>query len=434
MKASGAYSLQVLKALMMALPASQECFVNHPQLAQSILSSSVNLFAALSGPSNLLSLGVADILRNFSGFWQDQRLAFVTRDMDKVAYWKDISCLLESTAEMYCSLEDAYEFMDFHKQGAFERLDELADNKDQTYSPLEGYLLLNREVPIITRWFEEVIVGVMPRLTAESNYKIAIIEDLIETIKIREKMFGEFNDQVSSIKPSRTLWPKKTKSWTFSNPWSAFSSPIGGLILMIPTDQNFFTVTIPANVLPFYLIGRGKDEPLPDMVVYGDQVTGLPRVDWETYMRVDGNYIEEFQNPDALLLLIEERFKEVLALSIDKATDYFVQRFIYDQANLTADFMVGLQGTTISPHDAMIRVQNYLKQLQQTIIDDMTNVPFVEDDAQQFIIRRYHPVQLGKISETVDKLKVTLDRFKILVLSLPMSSPFSIALPRVMPT
>ncbi|MCY4643363.1 MAG: hypothetical protein OXB88_01985, partial [Bacteriovoracales bacterium] len=408
MKVSGDHSLRVLKSLMMALPMSQACFVNHPQLAQAVFSSSVNLFAALSGPSNILTLGMADLLKDFSDFWQNQRMAFVSRDIDKFEFWKNVSCLLESTTEMYCSIEDAYEFMNFHRQGGFKRLKELSVTQDESYSPLEGYLLLNREVPIITRWFEQVIVGVVPRLKAESDYKISIIEDLTEAFTISQDMIGVFNDALIFYRGLTDFVAKKNKVMdilknlveSFNSDEARFES----------NNQNFFIITVPANVLPFYLIGRDKDEPLPQMVVYGEN--GLPAVHWERYMRVDGNYIEEFQDPDALLLTIEERFKEVLALSLDKATDYFVQRFIYDQANLTTEFMLGVQASTISPHDAMVRVKNYLSKMQESILSDMANAAFVGDEARQFIIERYHPVQLGKISETIDKISNTLGYFE----------------------
>lgn len=413
MGSAGSYSAGVLQSLMAALPSSQACFVNHPQLAQSILSSSVNLFSALTGSYDMLSLGVVDLLSQFSSFWQNQRMAFITRELDKTDFWQNVSCLLESTTEMYCSLEDAYEFMEFHQQGELQRMGELADRTDEEYSPLEGYFLLNREVPIVTDWLEKVIVGVKPRLRAESNYKIGVLDDLVEAIRIREDSLGNFSDQKYFYHTLTDTEAKKNKIFQILGNLVGALAEEGSVFgeSKQARDQNFFTITIPKIKMPFYLIGWGKDEAIPDLVAKGNEETGLTRVTWDIYMQRGGAYISRFDDPDGLIEIVERRLKDVLALSMKKATDFFVQRYIYDQPNLSSEFMVGQAATTISPRDAMVRIKNYLTRLQTAMLNDLDRAPLVESEAHRYLIQNYHPVQLIKVSETIEKITNVLNYF-----------------------
>ena len=80
-----------------------------------------------------------------------------------------VSCLMETTADTYCSVNHAYDLLATSKQD-LETLEKSID-KDDTTVPLEGYFLMVREVPIVTEWLQSVLYGVEPRTPHDAKFK-----------------------------------------------------------------------------------------------------------------------------------------------------------------------------------------------------------------------------------------------------------------------
>ncbi len=391
------YAVSFLSELVKVLPSSQSCFVGRPAITGKILNGSLSMLATLAGTGVGGADGLNGLIQTYINFWQDHPYLFAMREQDKVEFIQNVSCLMESATDLHCSIEDASRLMDFYRDNK-DRTDQFYTGVDKLEDhPLEGYLILNRELPIATDWLTQVIVGVEPRLKAEANYKVNVLEDVMTTIKDSIYLQGEFKEGwlVFQDMPDKTSKRNALLDLIGRLTNKLISDSMSGS-MDGQTNQNFFTFAVQAEKIPFYLIGYDAEQKLPDEVVYGAH--GIPAIHWKKYMLNGGLYIDQFADPDRLLTIIEDRVKSLIKEAEARASDYFVRRFIVDRANLVAE---SLTGQSITPFEAFIRIKDYLYRL------------YLKYSATPEL-RQKHGIQINKMAMTMNKINSIIKLYDVL--------------------
>ncbi|MCB9094899.1 MAG: hypothetical protein H6621_07525 [Halobacteriovoraceae bacterium] len=404
--------MNILDAVLNKLPQYDECLYNHPDVAISILSAASGLISSYMTSGYAPVNRVSSSLRNIVKFLQDRRFSRAYRTLGQSEFLSSMSCVLETTTANYCRARDAYEILKY--------VDEIQKIKDEAVTtdkptPLEGYFLLTREVPIISKWVQKVQLGVTPRLYTDGEYKSQIfdnINDLLQQIAKLQGAFSDQKDQYYGLKVGDGESLLRAKKSHVLNIISEIASKMaGGRNDNARGSVNFFERVIPSSFIPFALVGI-KDIP-EEVGGVGDRYQ--KKIDWRSWMELNGTFQPFFNDPDELLESIEKNMNALIEDAHDAGGDYFQQRLIVDIPNLVDD---SLTSQTITVVDALKRVYRYLDKLGIRMEQDLRGTPYRDLQAKNwsyltFIDQSFEDLPVyGNIQSTKLKIQKILKRYK----------------------
>lgn len=347
--------MDLLDQSLDVLPQMDECLSGHPDQLLAMAGASLKLTSAFisSGETAVGRMGTT--VAKLATFLHNKKYSKVLRELNKTEYWMSMSCLMETTAEAYCSARDAYDMMDYSlKESELKKKakDPAANN------PLEGYYLLVREIPIITAWLQKVQSGVAPRRSADLQYNTETLDNFTEFKKSQLKLmviYAENIELINSAKPEQKAGLVNSMLKTLSK----------NIISSQGSSQNFYTSGKPDALIPFYLIGKNS---IPDEVTGRGSFAGKNLLDPYRFIE---NQAEITAAPDTIASKIGERLKELNNIAAESASKYFQDRMVVDTQNLVDE---SLTSQSLTVFKSLQNVSNYLGRLIKKSKETRTNL------------------------------------------------------------
>lgn len=332
------------RAILSALPQSETCFQNRPSETLSIFTALVNSGAALATGGEFTQLGpfVASILK----FNREMTFMNSIAGVEYERYKTSVACLVESTQEAYCGLKDAQDSLDFFKGTTAARAEASLDPAE---NPMGGMIVLLRDLPVISGWFQKVLFGIDPKLKVEAEMKNSNWTAVLTFIKQLNSLPATFRDlrqvYMESTQGASVEEKQAQVKTMLTELTQIFISGSGGY--SANKDIDFFEQAINPDLVPFYLVGN---DTFPN--------------DFNPQMKKFDAFFSEwsrtgemgFKDPDKLVDKIETRMGEIMEKANIKASNYFSQRMVVDPQNLITEGMVG---PNVSPYKAIGNVRTY---------------------------------------------------------------------------
>ena len=354
--------------ILAALPSSKQCLHNRPSEALAIFSAIVGSGAALVTGGEVG--GAGQFLSSILNYNREMSYVKQLQPMELERFNASISCLVESSSESFCGLQDAEDSLNFFKSvdENGEKIDlslAVINNKEQ--DPLQnsmgGLLILLRDVPVIQVWMQKVLFGIDPRILLEAKMKNTDWASYISFVTSVNTLQAGFREKERDYKlggsqrglDARIAHMRGIISFIYEN---AFSSDGGG--------TNFFIRTIDPDDLPFFLMGMDRAP-----AEYNPQTNGFDSI-WNKWSREGSNGLND---PDKLLDTVRMQLWTIIEKARYEANTFFSGRMIVDPQNLVAEAM---KGPGISPYQALIHLRTYFKNLNlklDTSIKNMNSSP-----------------------------------------------------------
>lgn len=346
-------TMNTSRNILAALPSSKMCLHNRPSEAVSIFSAIVGSGAALVTGGEVSNVGA--FLASIINYKHEMSYVNQLAPLEMERFNASISCLVESTSESYCGLQDAEDALNF-----FKSVDEngqktnmslaVIENKEQ--DPLQnsmgGLLILLRDIPVIQSWMQKVLFGIDPRILLEARMKNTDWASYISFVTSVNTLQAGFREKERDYQlggaqrsvEARLAHIRGIIGFIYEN---SFNSDGGG--------TNFYIKTISPDNLPFFLLGLERAP-----AEYNPQTNGFDSI-WNKWVR-EGTY--GTNDPDKLLETVRLQLWSLIEKARYEANTFFSGRMIVDPQNLVAEAMKG-PGT--SPYKALINVRTYFKNL-----------------------------------------------------------------------
>jgi hypothetical protein len=350
--------LELVTDVMQALPKYDRCLMGKPNLGLAVMSGAVKIAASLSASGSGVGDKLGNALMGLMTMMRDRKFTQALRKQDETEFWFSISCMLEGATKNYCDAENAEELLSY-QQNQYESAmkTETAKRTDPNYdNPLEGYYLLVRELPIIQTWLQSVQFGATPRLGTDANFKNQVWTDVNNLTQSVNRLIGNFNEQIIFFQQLPDVTSKQ----------NLLAHLVEGLVAEMTNSDNskFFTTTINDKLLPYYLLGLSN---VPPECINSP---GRQALDFGTWMRNGGpnqGFVVQFNDPDKLIIIVQQRMMDMVGNANAKASDYFRSRLVVDTANLVNET---LTGTTTPVRKSMENVYNYLIRFEKRVSKD----------------------------------------------------------------
>lgn len=379
-----------LKRILQELPNLKTCLYNKPGITKSFFGSVFKVMSAFvsSGKSSLSEMG--DLFGSYTKWLQENRFANVVKDLNTAEFLNSVSCMVESTTELYCKGREALDLQNMLLDIQEEKLKDIKVSSSNDYNPLEGYFILTRDSRVISDWIQIVQFGVKPKLITDAQFKNTTLDNLMGMIKDVNSALATVNYSMMNRLPSiidieskrnfilKDVLLPLTRALGEGSGWGASKG-----------DINFFDQTINSDLMPFFFIGRQK---VPTVVAIGEK--GV-QINWNDYMFNKGDYVEEFKDPDWLMAKIISQLNELIQKAERDAAIYFQENYVVDLDDLASKSVVS---QTITVLDGLKRIDKYLSKLSKRV----ENTPVDK-------VRSEDKVIYPNIMNTRGKIKAILD-------------------------
>ncbi len=339
-----------------------------------LLMSSVKLGNSLNKSNFANAKSSNNLVGNFLDLIKNDSISQALNQDKTFEYWNDLSCLIESTTDSYCSIRDA---QDLNIQiTKYNNIAKKKIEKNSKYNPLEAYFVLRRDVPNVSRWLLDVLFGNEPVTTKEAERKNEVWETAINLIKDENKVIGTINEKVIEIE---TIF----KNASGDNGKKAKIIEILGFVISELTRQwegvNFITSNYPETQLPFLLIGK-KNAPPPVTGIYGSDFEGKDNwidpecgtsynaripYSWKKFLVNSGEFHCSLDNPDEVLNVITYNFRKIMLTAKSQLLDYMNDFLVIDKIDLVSSLY---KDVGISVYESMHNIYNYLFKFKKRLV------------------------------------------------------------------
>lgn len=348
-------TMTTTKNVLAALPESKLCLHNRPNEAGVIFSSIVHASASMltGGRVN----GVGEFLSSLMTYSREMDYVKNLAPLEMQRFNASVSCLIESTSEAYCAMQDAEDALDFLKlsgdgSGKKALVTQVVANKDADpiANPLGGLIILMRDVPVIQSWMQKVLFGIEPRLSIEATMKNGYWQSFVGFITSVNKLKADFRDREQLYLENSANKDKDAKLSQIQEIHSQiYSNMMGGVggMMGASADMNFYTRNMNPDLIRFYLIGVDQ---FPSG--FNPQVRNFDSF-WAEWSASGSNGLND---PDKLLQTIKARLWNLMDRAQTEANSFFASRMVVDPQNLVTEAM---KGPGISPYQAFYNLRNY---------------------------------------------------------------------------
>ncbi len=376
---SVAVGLSLFDSMADAMGNSPRCLSRRGQEGSQILASSIYMLAAFAeGGQSLSGARLAESISRLSRLVQDRKFATALSRIDNTFLQNSMTCLMEVTAESYCSMRDNIELLHLGMQtlGTHPILSDpltsqaiAPDSAKNTLgtaplvrtivqNPYAGINILSRHLPNVTTYLQKVILGNDPNNEYEAQQKNDVMGDVNTFNTTSNNIKGVFYRIAQTVRTQESLSGQQQTVVLLLD-------QIMNLIKEANFQKiNFFTTAHPAMEWPFILMGMPR-ETWPVEVISGKN--GLQPVLWVTWVRgqISVNNLPIFQNPKDLLTVIERNLLHLLEESNDVATKYNRDWFLADKSQLIDEMFTDPQVPVV---DSLQAIDTYLAQMQQRVV------------------------------------------------------------------
>ena len=364
-------SLDTATNVLDSLITESQC-LSSSNMAGPIISAMVSVASSVvTSRQDSFGQRTARFVNKLSMFMRDRRFAGVFNKLNQIQFRNSLSCLLEVTSESYCSTLDARTLYDTFMSKNIIKEDGKGDfsaAKQKVISgisdsPLQGLYILTQQIPIVTAWLEKVQRGVEPMLKTDASQKN-------ETITTTMQFFLKENILLSYINSEK----KTLEALPRSNDDSAQKNQITKIILGLSDiiigsnfapnaqeEQNFFTTSSSALLVPFRLMGI-----TPNERVTGEDGSVTP-LDFRTWVQGAGRKHPVFKNPMQLAQNVEKNLRLIIEEAKGYAVSYYNNWYIYDQPGLFVDSLTNVR---YNVREVLVNVRTYLSDLFEQVQND----------------------------------------------------------------
>ncbi len=354
-------------------PEFKGCIASGGAPIAQLLMASVKLGNSLNKSTFANAKNTNNLVGNFLDLIQNDDIRQALNQDKTFEYWNDLSCLIESTTDSYCSIRDAKDLSDQITQ--YNSLASKKIKKDSKYNPLEAYFVLRRDVPNVSRWLLDVLFGNEPVTTKEAERKNEVWETAINLIKDENKVVGTINEKVIEIE---SIFSNASGE----NGKKAKILEILGFVINELTRQwegvNFITSNYPQTQLPFLLIGKKKAPP-PVTGIYdrdfegkdnwidpecGTSYNARVSYTWRKFLENSGQFHCSLDNPDEVLNVITYNFRKIMLTAKNQLLDYMNDFLVIDKVDLVSSLY---KGVGISVYESMHNIYNYLYKFKKRL-------------------------------------------------------------------
>ncbi|MCC6277425.1 MAG: hypothetical protein IT289_05875 [Oligoflexia bacterium] len=404
----------MLQNVFKALPQYDTCLEGNPGEAGILLGTSIQLLAAFgSGQEGVLgSLG--DMVHSAIELMRRRHFSKALRSLNQTQLRSSLSCLVESVTESYCKTYDARVLIERSRN------ENIMEFEVGEGDPFYGYYVLTRPLSVVIDWIQKLQLGVVPKLSSDYFVKNNVWDNVTNAIQVANRAWGRFfqakgilND---TLKKRGDIVSQKTHIFELIADLTQTLAPetrAGSNFI------NFFAKYKTGALIPWYLIGREDIDPrlrANDSTQAGGKQAGMvfrSEDDWEKVMRGDGKQFQpEFENPDALMDVIEKRLGDILENGINIASGYFRQFMIMDLAN-TVSLCYASQN--LNCEESFRVIYGYLGYLENLVRShekdggedaDLAVIPNIEDTRLKIdeILKALQNARKAQASLSSDKL------------------------------
>lgn len=391
--------------IVKALPESKLCLDKRPSEAVAIFSSVVHASASLLSGGRVN--GVGEFLASLMTYSREMHYINKLVPLERARFEASVSCLIESTSEAYCAMEDAEDALDFMKgvEKDVRRRQQVKKilangDVDPVANPLGGLIILMRDVPRIQTWMQKILFGIDPRDSFEGRRKNSYWTSLTNFIMSLNSLQADFRDKEQMYLEGSAGKPKTAKLAQLLDIHSQImSNIIGQGPPGMGSDTSFYTRTRTPDQIRFFLIGM-------DSVPAGFNPTMRPFDSyWEEFASGGTN---GFADPDKLLQTMKARLWSLMDGAKAEANAFFAQRMVVDPQNLVAEAM---KGPGISPYQGFHHLRTYYSNLAKKLAASaaaMTSDPELRIRRKQILAQipmlRDSTRRLDKIISSLDNI------------------------------
>lgn len=359
-------TIATTRNIVAALPQSELCMDNRPSETAAIFGAIAHSAAALVSGGKID--GVGDLVGALMRYARDMKYINSLKLIEMAHYQNAVSCLVESTSESYCSIQDAEDSLDFLKTIDLtleekKKIEQAVNNpeKDAVINPLGGLIILMRDVPVMQSWMQKVLFGIDPRLKIEADMKNAYWESYLNFIKQGNSLLGAFRDR-------EQIYLETTSGKDYNTKLSQVKVIFDQVLMNISSagmrsDQwNFFTNTMQPEMVNFYLLGYQAFP--PDFLEIQKRVSGFGNQFESWWFKMAMSRSGVFSDPDEMIRVMRSRLNSLLEKAQVEANSFFAKRMIVDPQNLLSEAM---KGPGVSPYQAFTNLRNYYLNLAEKL-------------------------------------------------------------------
>lgn len=395
--------LRGINRVLTALPSLDECIMGAPDVGARLFSTVVDMAASFASSDPGAAGEVGNTIRHIVNVMRERKYTPIIRKIKKSQFINSVSCLLESTTHVYCTTNESIELFDMGMDEKWARTS--SQNKS---SPLEGYFILNREVKVVTDWITKVNRGIEPKWKTDAAFKNEAIRSVMVFLETQNNVLGQFNEGWFNLLKQKNI--EEQKNFLYK----AIKELVSEIADETQGTINFFTSGTNPKLIPYYLVGFDQ---IPQKA-YGQQ--GL--LSWEEYFEGYGpknGFIEPFNDPTKLALLIRERLETLAYRAQLAAITYYVERVIVDHSVLVTEALTPSTLVNLTVVESLEHINQYLEKLKNQIIRENGEKLIIHslNDTQNRIKRilvAFQSVRGEEIDSVADS-KVFLAKYKKII-------------------
>lgn len=336
-----------------------------------------------------------------------------------VIFWTQLSCLIESTTDNYCSILSAKKFL----REEFKAIDyyNKTNNKvrlSEPYTPLDSYMIMNQDIQRVSNWVDFVMRGVDPINVQDSEAKNAVLSSMSVFSEKFQNVLGyinetkrEFKLMCGELKDSDSC--KKTRLTTMIDNIVMKMKGSSDFFKGDARRKNFYDVRFNSpNQYAFALLG--VDVPPPVLGVSenyadacGTKYMSTRQYDYSEYLRTGKNGFNcLLNNPDSVLETVANNAKKINDEISLIAYEYFNNYIVVDKPNLLAKIHTS---TGLTTFESFKNIKNYLVKVLAKMNKDREQLRINASNSEQSqsLLQGINMIG-GMIEETIDKVDLVI--------------------------
>lgn len=390
--------MNMMQKVFEVLPNYEQCVANRPNQGLALVSAAITMFAAFASGENGSTFELGRTLASMVTYLRNVKFGRMIGKLKQMEYWSNLSCLLESTSNVYCNVQDTYALLDYHKVGYRSETEKQSQtavgngptglSRDEMQRlqnpdhPLHGYYIMVREIPTVSRWLQEVQFGVEPKLKQDADFKNVTLTTMTNFLAAINNIKAIFNEKMVIYQRTTDINARRNQLFAL------LKDIVDNQLLGRMGEENFFSMAIPEKKLPFYLMGY---EEVPQEVLPNQFRTHS--ANWADWIENGGKFRGEWADPDKLLDIFRSRLWQVMDSASELGSNWFRQRFNVDPINLISR---SVTDPNISAVESLISIYGYLGKLTERLSKDTTK----------------HYIVLPDLIDTIDRLQKVLGSFQ----------------------
>ncbi|MCX6126648.1 MAG: hypothetical protein NTV34_18095 [Proteobacteria bacterium] len=359
------------------LAASTSCPINQPGMLGPIVMASVKILGSYAGADPGLAAKAAGALQKFMNYARTEYFRNALATLDQAELGLTISCLIETTANGYCSVRDNI---------ALQK--DVLETDKSTIANMRGYVIFSRELPILTKW---LILLKSSQPTRVPGIIADQIANMTTPMIVQQKRF-EIASNIENVRYNLDADVRTARTSVYQ-----LAEGISG-VLSGPVANGvpaFFDMRYNPKFRVFALLGLSVPE---------DVTRSVQPLDPEQYF-ANANY-EQVGDALTALNTIQAKVSEMFATVSGQVATYLARNSNQDAPGVIAGFEQGPSVNSPSPRKVLVNIQNYMLDILKGINEDAKNDPSIALSARPLKVVLIDTIKkIDKILEASDAVR-----------------------------